>query len=439
MRTGMISASGFLIFVLGSFAWLSFSSGQEPRPAPPASPLSTTQTPANPAVPLTNAGIESKDRASRDLSKLPLLQQQMYLSAQRGADWLFRMNGNDGRFVYGYVPALKSVLEGDHYLRQAGATMALARAARCAGDERYAARARQAVLSLLADTTIDSARPGVRMTALPPIVVNRLAAAGLVVLAINELPNPADDLLEQSEQLCAYIRGQQEADGSLSITEGKADPKSAGGDPEGVNFYPGEALYGLMRSQRFRPAPWKTEVVRNAVKYYMPWWRGHKNMAFVPWQTAAYAEAYLLTQESIFADAVNEMNDWICDLQYHSLDPNHPHWGGGFMTWQDGRAISTPPQIGSASYAEGLAEACRVARKAGDLQRYQRYRETLEGCLQYLARLQYTDANTQHFADWYRPVLLGAFYTSPQDGNIRIDYTQHAVCALLQYLNGVVE
>src|SRR5262249_41913343 len=96
-------------------------------------------------------------------------------------------------------------------------------------------------------------------------------------------------------------------------------------------------------------------------------------------------------------------------------------------------------QIGSATYAESLADACRVARQIGDLPRYQRNRESLERCLQFLTTLQYTDANTQHFADWYRPTLLGAFHASLQDGNLRIDYTQHAVCALMQYLTHVAE
>ena len=59
--------------------------------------------------------------------------------------------------------------------------------------------------------------------------------------------------------------------------------------------------------------------------------------------------------------------------------------------------------------------------------------------MQFLATLQYTDANTRHFADWYRPTLIGGFYASHQDGNLRIDYTQHAVCALVQYLTYVAE
>jgi len=375
--------------------------------------------------------------AAVDLRKLSLLQRQMYQSARRGADWLRRANRPDGRFQYGYVPALAVGLEGDHYLRQTGAAFALARAARFFADDGHAAVARQALLALLLDTRPDPRNARARYTSLPPAAVNRLAAAGLLVLAINELPDPGADLLEESEQLCAYIRGQQRADGSLDYGDGFTDTPADKADPDGINYYPGEALYALMRSQRHRPAPWKTDVLRRARAYYLPWWRAHKNMALVPWQTAAYAEAYLATKERPFAECVYEMTDWLCEEQYTQLDPRHPLWVGGFMGWVDGKQALVPPQVGSAAYAEGLADACRVARQAADLQRYRRYHEALERCLQFVTTLQYTDANTRHFADWYRPVLLGAFYASHQDGTLRIDYTQHAVCALVQYLTDV--
>jgi hypothetical protein len=373
-----------------------------------------------------------------DLAKYNPLQKQMYFSAQRGGDWLARANRGDGRFVYGYLPALKSNMEGDHYLRQAGAAIALAREARFTGNERHAAVARQAVLTLLLETAVDAQDNRIRHTSLPSTVVNRLASAGLLVLAINELPSPGEDLLQQSEQLCAFIDKQQRPDGSLSYFD--IDPAHQAGTPsisedsDGINYYPGEALYGLMRSQQRRPAEWKIKVVRKALAYYLPWWRQHKNMALVPWHTAAYAEAYLATKDQVFAEAVNEMSDWMCGLQYVTLDPRHPFWTGGFMSWEDGKASATPPQVSSASYAEGLAEACRVARQIGDVAHFNRYRDALERCLQFLTTLQYTDATTQHFADWYRPTILGGFFASHQDGNLRIDYTQHAVCAMVQYL-----
>ncbi len=434
MRTRIPWLLGLLVIGGGGFAALSLTHGQD-RPVP-TFPLPVASSTGSSPRPTARAEAEPP---ARDLSKLPPLLQQMYLSAQRGADWLHRSNRPDGRFVYGHLPALKMPLEGDHYLRQAGTAFALARAARFTQDERYTAVARQAVLRLLLDTAVDPSDPQVRATTLPSIVVNRLAAAGLLLLAIHELPAPGEDLLEQAEQLCHFIRKRQRPDGSLSYTDQTEAVTTANVDPEGINHYPGEALYGLMLSQRHRPVPWKTEVVRKALAYYRPWWRGHKSVAFVPWQTAAYTEAYLRTKEQAFADCVHEMNDWLCGLQYAQLDPRHPLWYGGFMEWADGRPAAVEPQVSAAASAESLAEACRVARQAGDVPRHQRYREALERCLQFVTTLQYTDANTQHFADWYRPVLLGGFHASHQDGNLRIDYTQHAVSALVQYLTYVAE
>jgi hypothetical protein len=95
--------------------------------------------------------------------------------------------------------------------------------------------------------------------------------------------------------------------------------------------------------------------------------------------------------------------------------------------------------VGSAAYAEGLAHACRAARQAADLTRYQRYNAAARGCLQFVTTLQYTESNTTHFADWYKPLLLGGFHATPEDGTLRLDYTQQAVCALVQYLASAPE
>jgi hypothetical protein len=407
---------GALTVSAGVAVALSLGRGQEqagPTPAPRA--------PApGPAVPL---------------EKLTPLHKEMYLSAQAGAEWLQRAHSGEGLFAYGFVPDLNVRLEGDHYLRQAGAAFALARAARFLKSDRYAVKARQAVVTLLMDTAEDPKQPGVRTTTLPSLLLNRLATAGLLVQAINELPDPADDLLRQSEQLCTYIRRQQQADGSFALGDTTQEIQALRkADPDAANYYPGEALYGLMLSQRHRPAAWKTEAVRKARGYYLPAWRAHKSVSFVPWHTAAYTEAFLLTKDTAFADAVAEMNNWLCELQYLQLDRRHPLWFGGFMSWADGKPVPAAPDAGCGSAVGSLAEACRVARQRGDLSRHRRYQEGLEHGLRFLATLQYTQANTQHFADWYRTVLLGGFHASHQDGTLRIDYTQHAVCALVQYL-----
>jgi hypothetical protein len=407
----MACTSGTLVLSIAGFLLFSSGRGQDPAKAPA----------------LISAEAESP---KPDFSKLPLLQQQMALSAQRGADWLRRANRTEGRFQNGYVPDLKVTLEGDQYLRQIGAAYALAKAARFIHDERLTAIARQSVLTLLMETAADGQVVQVRHTTLPSLIVNRLGAAGLLILAIHELPAPGDDLLEQAEQLCAYVRTQQGPDGSFSLTDGGGES-----DPDAINSYPGMALAGLLASHATRPADWKLEVAHKALPYYREWWRAHKNMAFVQWQCNAWTQAFGLTKEGAYGDFVTEMNDWLCTLQYVQLDPRHPLWAGGFMDFAEGRAVAAPPHAGSAMCSESLAQACRLARQAGDAQRYQRYREALESSLQFLTTLQYTDANTQHFADWYRPTLVGGFHASHQDGVLRIDYTQHAVCALVDYIS----
>jgi hypothetical protein len=378
-------------------------------------------------------------RVSLDDRRLTPLGKQMFLSLQGGASWLARAHQVDGHFLYStsFIPALNTSLEGESYLHQLAAAFALARAARFTGNEEHLAKARQAVSVLLLDTVVDPSQPGLRYTRLPSVVVNRLATAGLLVMAINELNAPAPDLLKQSEQLCTFIRTRQRADGSLSTTDDA--PTAAGGVEPDASYFPAMALYGLMVSQRYQPAAWKTDLVRKAMRFYQPWWRAHKSMALVPWHTAAYAEGFLLTREQAFADAVCEMNDWLCSLQHVDLDRDHPFWIGGFMRWIDGKAVATEPDVSSAAYAESLAEACRVVGQLGDAPRYQRYLRALESCLQYLVTLQYSQANTQHFADWYRSRLLGGFHASQTDGSLRVDFTQHAVCALEEYLRCVAK
>jgi hypothetical protein len=331
------------------------------------------------------------------------------------------------------VPALKLALEGDQYLRQVGAVVALAREGRYARNARHIAIARQAILTLLLETESDATDPRIRRTRLPSAAVNRLGAAGLLVVAINELPEPAADLIEQSEQLCLYIARQQRADGSLACVD-STEGQALRDDPEAIQYYPGEALYGLMCSQRYRPAAWKSTLVRRALAFYLPWWRNHRGTTLAAWHLAAYTEAFVLTKEPAYAEAVFEMADWLCGLQYVQLDGAHPLWFGGFAGYTDGKQISAEPEASCGLCIEGLVNACQSARQTGDIARYRRYRESLERGLQFLTTLQYTEANTQHFAEWYRPTLLGGFHATQTNGNLRIDYTQYAVCALVRYL-----
>lgn len=377
--------------------------------------------------------------AKRDLAKLTIQQRTFYASAQRAKDWLQKANKSDGRFVHGFVPSLRVVLDGDHYTRQAGAAFALARGAQFFDDANAAAVAKQALLTLLLETTTDPKDSGLRYTAAPPAMLNRLSAGGMLVAAIHELPSPAKDLLDQADQLCNYLRRLQQADGSFCASEPGDTIKLAAAETEAQHAFAGPALYGLIRSQSLRPAAWKLEALRKARTFYLAKWKETKNLPMVPWLTAAFAEAYAITKEDAYAEAVLEMNDWLLGLQYEQITGQRAHWNGGFRSWVEGKVVGQAPDIQTAPAAESLAHACRVARQKEDGPRLGRYRAALENSLQFLTRLQYTEVNCAHFAEWFRPLIVGGFYLSHQDGNVRIDYTQHALSALILYWNFVAD
>ena len=430
MRQRIALFLGFVALTsVGGIATYSITRGQLPAPTPPQESVKPAVYKPAPGTP-TAGVVKASAAAPRDLSTMSEQSRKLYLSARSGAEWLLRAeNAVSGRFLPGWLPALNIVLEHDDYLHQAGATYALAKAARYFGDERYLMKARQAILSLLAETTVDPAEPGCRYTSLPPISVNRLAAAGMLLLVIHELQSPDEELLKQGEELCQYIRKQQQSDGTFRLSDSGIDVVA---ESEAARTYPAMAIYGLMVSQRNRPAPWKLEAAARAFKPYRDQWKLRPSLSGAAWLTLAFSECYLQTKNEACAQFVFEMSDWVCALQY-GPDARSQKWTGGFMSHAGGKPVSTAPSVESAVNLEALALACLVTRHVPDAQRFSKYREAVNSGAHFLTSLQFNGDNTTHFSPAYRTALLGGYHATHADGNLRIDYNHHAVVAVIQY------
>ncbi|HUR55841.1 MAG TPA: hypothetical protein VMZ71_17015, partial [Gemmataceae bacterium] len=154
----------------------------------------------------------------------------------------------------------------------------------------------------------------------------------------------------------------------------------------------------------------------------------------------ALAELYQQTKDATAAATAFEMNDWLAALQITPTDPKRPMWAGGFRGWANGQPVDVAPGFETGAYLESLSCACKLTREVPDLQRFGRYRQAALDAAQYLSGLQYTEANTRHFADNFRAnTLIGGFYLSPTDGNLRIDATACCVCGLLKFLTSGAE
>ncbi|MBP3956800.1 hypothetical protein J8F10_16120 [Gemmata sp. G18] len=417
--------------------------GAQGDPVPPAPPKPFPGVPGAPSAPMGTPSVSAPVAAAEaPLSKFTHIETfpQNTQFAVRGslmaAEWLAKMGQPHGRFLQGYLPALRQPMSGDHDLRQAQAALAMAQAAKFSGDQKHAAIASQAVLALLASTKVDANDPNSRAPVQMSFVCNRVGFAALVALAIVELPNPSDKLLDDAERLCAFLRTQLRADGSVHYADNPADDPTKF-DPAGFNEYPGLALHALAASNRVRPADWKKDAVKKGVAYYHTAFRAKPHPALVATVTPAATELYLQTKSNEAATAVFEMNDWLCALQITGNDQRTPQWAGGFRTVADGRTTDAPPSAtDTGRYIQSLACAYHLTRVTGDLTHEEKYRPALTFAVQFLYGLQFLETNTRHFEDNFRAkMLMGAFHLSPTDGNLRIDASASAITGLLRFLS----
>jgi hypothetical protein len=404
--------------------------GDAQPPAPPL-PLPVPGTPT-PAVPAAGTTPETPLSRFEPLTAYPLVTQDAVRAALLGSAWMAKMHQPNGRFLPGYNPALRQPTGGDHDMRQAQATLALAQAARFGGDRQQAVKARESILALLALTKVPPTDPNSRVPIQPSFLCNRVGFAAILALAIYELPGAEEKLIEEAERLCAFIRTQLRNDGSVDCADGgDAAPGTAD-----VNEYPGIALHALAVSNRVRPAEWKKDAVKRGVAHYHAAFRAKPHPVAVAALTPAACELYLQTKLNEAATAVFEMNDWLCALQIGLTDARAPQWAGGFRAVVNGQTTGDAPDASATGlYVQSLACAYQVTRAAGDLTREAKYRPALQAAVNFLCGLQFLEMNTRHFENTFRAsMLIGAFHVSPADGNLRIDATACATTGLLRFL-----
>jgi hypothetical protein len=444
MRSRLFRFAGLLIVaVLGAAVTIHTIHGQPPTTSPktlpadvvsPGAPAAKGVTPASgikaPAEPEVTRKPAPFDRFKK-YDQLPELTREIVFATLRGMEWLSRdgIHQPSGRFIPGLNPALGRATDDDSFIHQAIGAFALARAAKLTGDEKYAVRAGQTILSLLAETPKDTA--GARKPVQPDGVCNPVGAAAYLAMAIFEIPDAPADLRQCGEELCLFLKSRVASDGSVQCSDNGAPTER-----DGSVVHAGPALAALAMSNRNAPATWKQEALARSLVYYRPRAKSPPHPAMSAWLIAAFAEMHLQTKQPSYAECVLEMADWMAKLQYDSVDRRQATWRGGFPAVAFNEVTQSAPTIDTAYFAIGLADACRMIRLMDkpDAARYDRYRVVLTRALQFLTTLQYGDENTVHFAGHFRPVLLGAFHPSMAEGNLRVDQTAAAVCALTQYL-----
>lgn len=342
-------------------------------------------------------------------------------AARLGGDYLVRQLRDDGSFVYIYKPTRDREGEDYNFLRHAGSCYALLELFRVTDDARYRDAAQRGIEYLL--THARPPKPADAAAAFEAIVSPgeeaKLGGAALAILAILEHHDATGERrwLERAEGLARFIQFMQDDTGRFESKYfyGRPDAK-----PFVSIYYPGEAILALTRLARVTGNTTWLNVARRGADYLITVRDASLETAELPhdhWLLMGLDELDRVTDEPLYPRHAARIGEAILNAQRR--ESANPDWIGTFY--------DPPRSTPTATRAEALVALHRLTTRHGESTR------AIESALMLMAafqlRCQLNETNS-HFLP--RPDRAhGGFRRSLTNFEIRIDYVQHNMSALL--------
>jgi AMMECR1 domain-containing protein/orotate phosphoribosyltransferase len=305
----------------------------------------------------------------------------------------------DGTFFTRYQPFHNRLFEGNDLARQAYGAWVFARAHRVLGGDD---------LRDAASAVIDSVRQ---------VEAETVAEVSFLLLALCELS--ADDPRSSSIKSLAEKLWQ-----CIELPHGRilthfGDDRA----PEGFqDYFPGQVLLALARACEQNATEIDRERLNQSFRYYRHRFRYLRHFGQVTWMLQAFSKWWEVTREQAFADFVFEVADWLLGYQQDQ--------SGAFINDHQPET----PGYTTGVYLEGVAAALSVATSLGDNTRRATYDRSFSAGINFLDRLiiQERDRSILPAPEFALGGLRqGLFYSE-----IRIDFVQHSLSALLARIDG---
>lgn len=343
-------------------------------------------------------------------------------AADRGGDYLARHTNDDGQFDYRYDAKDDEVLSGYNMVRHAGTTYAM--------FELY----QETKVSPLLDAALRANQYMLERFGPCPAPLQaqhclydgekvKLGGHALAVLALVQAAEVTGDntYIKEAEGLARWMLSLQTDSGEfvphIVFQNGVWDDHVSG-------YYPGEAIFALVRlykatgkeaylSAAQQAALWLIEV-RDADKTALDITHDH-------WLLYGLNELHEIEADSRYEAHVRTIVDSIVALQHRGLV--NFMWNGGYY--------SPPRSTPTATRSEGLAAAYELFVRTGDTAYTEKCFDSLERGIAFQLRTHIDLARAREYKN--RVAALGGFTNTPSDSEVRIDYVQHNISALLAY------
>lgn len=253
------------------------------------------------------------------------------------------------------------------------------------------------------------------------------AGLGLVGLISVEQVAPGTTPLEELRGLARFILAMQNADGRF---HSKFTPEAGGLDKEFVSlYYPGEAALGLVMLYEVDPDTRWLQSAANAVGYLARLRQGETQVPADHWVLLATARLLPLHDRVLSPpprEALIAHGRQVCESILAEQVTNAPlaELIGGFAL--DGRTTPTATRL------EGLLAALTFLPES-DAELRRRIETAVRRGMTFLLRAQVR--NGPHAGAIPRAVQIAGVQNEIRSGEVRIDYVQHAMSAMMQYLD----
>jgi hypothetical protein len=361
--------------------------------------------------------------------------QQLHRAIELAAGYLIRACGDDGQMEYriNLDPAVKSAPQ-YNLLRHAGAIYALGMYHTWRADPSAEAAMLRAIgfLKNQAIRGVEGREDLLAVWSRPELdsavdtVEAKLGGAGLGLVALTSVERfrPGTTPLDELRGLGRFILYLQKPDGSFVS---KYTPSQGGFNDAWTSlYYPGEAALGLLTLYELDPQPQWREGAERALEYLARYRRDSLTVEPDHWALLTTAKLFELAQREgweIDRPGLTYHAAQICQRMVDDMPLYAAHGAMAGCLTVDGRTCSTAGRL------EGL-QAALPWLPPDHAELHRQMLPAIDAAIAFLVRAQVPSGPHAGGIPW-SVVLLAS--QKERCGEVRIDYVQHALSAMLQY------